>query len=85
MFKLFIQILKAFETLSWKEILHRDIKPDNFMIEFEQLDFNNFESISYKTKFKVLLIDFGLSKDLDKDSNPMPSEPKGNFRFSAPE
>lgn len=39
MFKLFTQVIEAFKTLKELEIQHRDIKPDNFMVEFGQTDY----------------------------------------------
>ena len=70
-----IQILNRIENLHKYDYLHRDIKPDNFLIG------------TGKQKCRIFLIDFGLSKKyrlgddhIDYNSN---KNFTGSFRYSS--
>lgn len=54
-----IQIIQRIQTLHSKHLLHRDIKPDNFLFTSEQPN-------------KLFLIDFGLSKRYNYDGIHIP-------------
>ena len=53
-----VQIIQRIHTLHLQFLLHRDIKPDNFLIHF----------ISENQPFQVTLIDFGLAKRYEYDT-----------------
>lgn len=38
MFKVFTQVIEAFEILKKESIIHRDVKPDNIMLKFKSLE-----------------------------------------------
>ncbi len=50
-----VQMIQRIQTLHEKHLLHRDIKPDNFLMGLE------------KNKHLVYVVDFGLSKKYMKD------------------
>gem|GEM_PF-3630358 len=72
------KIATALEFCHKNEILHRDIKPLNFLVEFSK------ES---ETITKVKLTDFGLVKSLDSEvaSHTLAGELLGTPKFYAPE
>ena len=70
-----LQILDRIESIHTHNIIHRDIKPDNFLIG------------TGKTKNKIYIIDFGLSKTIisnDKHIEYKKSKSfTGSFRYSS--
>lgn len=58
------------------------------MVEFNEKDFKeivekkNYDKLTEKTDFKVILIDFGLSKDLKSRKDPS-SQKRGNELFAS--
>lgn len=68
------QIINGLEYLETKNIIHRDIKPDNiFLIEIKNQNFTTCNSSS--NKYKVKLGDFGLCKKyFDKNLNKIEVE-----------
>ena len=65
-----LQLSKIFSDLSKKKVYHRDIKPNNIVVD----------------KDKVLLIDLGLVKDLnDKQLITKPQDRIGSLTYMAPE
>ena len=70
-YKILIQGADALEALYDKEIIHWDLKHDNFMLYFKEDEFylrilsKDFSCINLKTYFKLVMIDFGTATDLD--------------------
>ena len=62
-----LQALNRIETIHKKGVIHRDIKPDNFLIGYG------------KNKSKIYLIDFGLSKFYMRDGCHTPYNRTSNF------
>lgn len=64
--KIGIQMLNCIEDIHNIGIIHRDIKPDNFLVD--------------SSKEKIKLIDFGLSKlFINKDGNHRPNKKRDNI------
>ncbi len=72
--KILIQLNPVFKKMNDLKIIHRDIKPNNFLIEF--LD-------EEKTQFNVILSDFSIGRFVN-DGTYL-TENKGTFNFVAPE
>jgi casein kinase 1 len=67
-----IQMLERIQFLHLKGFIHRDVKPDNFVIG------------SDSKGYKIYLIDFGLAKRyLDKDGNHIPYKDNKNLTGTA--
>ena len=67
-----IQVLNRIETLHSEGFIHRDIKPDNFLI-----------GVKKKKRGRIFLIDFGLSKKyITKKNKHIPYNDKKNFTGS---
>ena len=67
-----IQVLNRIEKLHNRGFIHRDIKPDNFLI-----------GVSKKKKGRIFLIDLGLSKKyITKKNKHIPYNDKKNFTGS---
>jgi casein kinase 1/casein kinase 1 epsilon len=70
-----LQILNRIETLHENGIVHRDIKPDNFLIG------------TGSNKNRIYMIDFGLSKDYVVNGGHIPMKTgrtfTGSFRYSS--
>lgn len=66
-----LQILKLLKYVHSKGVLHRDIKPDNFLIGRK------------KKANKVYLIDFGLAKKYSKDGKHIPYRDNKNLTGTA--
>jgi len=72
--KILIQLNPVFKKMSNLKIIHRDIKPNNFLIEF--LD-------EEKTQFNVILSDFSIGRFVNDETYL--TDCKGTFLFAAPE
>ena len=70
-----LQIAQSISYLHKLGIVHRDIKPDNILVDYQQSDINN--------PIKVIITDFGLAKLLGKDETS--KECCGSLLYCAPE
>jgi hypothetical protein len=68
--KIIKQLASALEYMHTQKYIHRDLKPENLMID--------------SLNEKLYLIDFGISKDLGKNSNIL-TRAKGTVYYLAPE
>ena len=68
------QLNKTLKKLIERNIVHKDIKPDNILIKYKD---------GNKNKFDIKLIDYGLSKELSKKIYD--SEIAGDKNYIAPE
>ena len=55
---MFKQLIYCLEDLNKSKLVHKDLKPDNIMIESESTDL-----LLSNDPFRVFLIDLGLSRD----------------------
>ena len=60
--KLFLELNNGFRNLYLENVIHRDIKINNILIEYRFGD---------KTDYIPRLADFGISRDVSTESNPM--------------
>eukprot|EP00927_Polykrikos_kofoidii_P039242 TRINITY_DN33670_c0_g1_i1.p1 TRINITY_DN33670_c0_g1~~TRINITY_DN33670_c0_g1_i1.p1 ORF type:complete len:1319 (-),score=233.81 TRINITY_DN33670_c0_g1_i1:110-3877(-) len=64
-----VQMLAAIEAVHSRGLIHRDVKPANFVLGRRSSEM-----------LKVYLIDFGLARrHLDRESRPRPRRPQGSF------
>ena len=70
--QLFLQMCRSVKYIHKRNIIHRDIKPENFLYD--------------RKRKKVILCDFGISKDFKKNNNlTLSSEKIANSNYCSPE
>jgi len=81
----FVQIASALLYMHSKGIIHRDVKPENILLQASTC-VSSTENAFDKLHPRVKLVDFGLSKDLGSDDNlSMAKSLVGTPRYVAPE
>jgi len=83
-----IQSIHSLQNLHNIGIIHRDIKPDNILMNKHITNINDFDTINEIKDIKVFLIDFGLSKyyiDEERHHLPIHYNKKfiGNVRYAS--
>ena len=61
---LFFQIIKSLETLNYHQIVHNDIKPQNYLVKF-------LNGLNDLTRIDIVLTDFGLVGQNSKGGTPI--------------
>ena len=76
-YKMFKDLIEIQEVLIKSKIVHRDMKPDNFMIQSPTPIKSH---LFYTSTFKIIIIDFGLTKSYDSTMTF-----KGSKAYKSPE